>query len=134
MTDEEYAKIGREVIANGTLRQMRDRLGLTRNAMSELLHTSPITYASWEARPDVRIWAETAVRVGRFYRNALIELDLLMADGIDLTGLIPFHLAATRLGVPQELLLTRYRAGEFQAVDAGILGLWVRPTNIDEAG
>ena len=134
MTDEEYAKTGREVIANGALRELRDRLRLTRNAMSELLHTSPITYTSWEVRPDVRIWEVTAVRVGRFYQTAMIELDLLRDDGIDLAGLVPFHLVATHLGVPQELLLARYRAEDFPAVDAGILGLWVRQADIDEIG
>ena len=129
--NEQLETRGREVIAAGLLTQLRTQLGLTRNAMSELLHTSPITYATWEDRPDVRVWRETAVRVGRFYHRAMEELATLASAGIDLTGLMPFHLAATALGVPQELLLRRYRDGEVDAVDAGLLGLWIHPAKVE---
>jgi len=126
--DSEYFELrGREVIRSDRLRRLRERLGLTRNAMSELLHVSPITYASWEDRDDVRVWRSTAVRVGTFYERALDALRFLKEAHVDLTGMVPFHLLATQLGIPQELLLARYRDGEIPALDAGILGLWVSP-------
>lgn len=125
MDNDRLEAHGRTVIATGLLTELRIRLSLTRNAMSELLHTSPITYATWEDRPSVRIWRETAIRVGRFHLRAMEELKVLADEGVDLTGLIPFHMAATALGVPQELLLRRYRSGQVDAVDAGLLGLWV---------
>jgi transcriptional regulator with XRE-family HTH domain len=131
VTEEDYTRNGRMIISGGLLTELRTRLGLTRNAMSELLHTSPITYATWEDRPDVRIWASTAARVGRFYERAIKELNLLTEQGYELEDLVPFHLAATMLGVPQELLLRRYRDGEVDAVDAGILGLWVAPAVVE---
>lgn len=124
-------RLGRQVVADGLLSGLRTRLRLTRNAMSELLLTSPITYASWEDRPDVRIWRGTAVRVGRFYQAVQEELADLEREGVDLAGLMPFYLAATQLGVPQELLLRRYREGEVEAVDAGPLGLWIRPDAVE---
>jgi hypothetical protein len=34
-------------------------------------------------------------------------------------------MVATLCGIPQELLLRWYRDGTFEAVDLGILGLWV---------
>ncbi len=107
------------------LKALRERLGLTRNAMSDLLDVSPITYASWETRDDVRVWKETAVRVGRFYESAIKALDLAEEEGMNLAGMVPFHLLATHLGIPQEILLARYRASKVPAFDAGILGLWV---------
>ena len=115
------------MIQSDQLMSLRKRLGLTRNAMSELLHVSPITYASWEDRSDVRVWRSIAIRVGAFYEHALDALSLLEADGLSVAGMMPFHLLATQLGIPQEMLLDRYRDGEIEAVDAGILGLWVSP-------
>ena len=118
---------GREVIQGDHLRRLRERLGLTRNAMSELLHVSPITYTSWEERDDIRVWRIIAIRVGAFYERAMDTLSLAEEKGLTLSGMIPFHLLAPQLGIPQELLLARYRDGEIEAFDAGILGLWVSP-------
>lgn len=118
----ESAARGREAIANGELKQLRDRLGLTRTAMAELLHTSLVTYTTWEVRPTVRVWPSTAERVGRFITQAAIVLNQLDED---LGDLIPFYVAATHAGLPQEILLRWYREGQIQAVDLGILGPWL---------
>jgi transcriptional regulator with XRE-family HTH domain len=126
----EFAELGQKVISQGLLKQLRERLGWSMNAMAEVLHASPQTYTSWERRPDIRVWPASADRVGRFYQAAQIELDLLQAEGVDLKELIPFHWAASHLGVPQEVLLERHRAGELPAEDLGILGLWIRRENL----
>ena len=118
----EHEERGRAVVANGDLRRLRDRLGLTRTAMAELLHTSTLTYTGWESRPDRTLWPSTAERIGRFYtqaERALNELDE------DLGELLPFYLAATYAGLPQEILLRFYREGKVLGVDLGILGLWL---------
>lgn len=132
MDSKYYEKLGREVLADGSLYRLRQRLNLARNAMSELLHVSPITYTSWEQR-DVRVWKTTAVRIGLFYERAIQALKQLETEDIDIGGLIPFHLVATQLGIPQELLLARYRDGEIPAIDTGILGLWVNPGFLEPA-
>jgi hypothetical protein len=93
--------------------------------MAELLHTSVVTYTSWEERPGITLWPSTATKVGRFYRLATKQLELLHEDGIEVDKLIPLHHATTLLGIPQELLLRRYREGVFDAEDLGILGLWL---------
>jgi hypothetical protein len=80
----------------------------------------------------VRLWPQTAERVGRFYRIASEELQLLEDDGITLSKLMPLYLAASTIGVPQELLLQWYREGKFDAVDLGILGLWVHRDDLAE--
>lgn len=117
-------ELGRDVVADGRLRQLREEMGLSRQAMAELLQTSTIVYASWESRA-VRLWPSTAERVGRLYRLANEELDMLADDGQPISKLMPLYLAASTVGVPQELFLSWYRDGHFEAVDLGILGLWV---------
>jgi hypothetical protein len=93
--------------------------------MSVLLYTSPITYSSWERKPEARMWVSTAEKIARFYDAAMLQVKMAEEDGVKLENLLPFHIAATMLGVPQELLLRKYREGEVHATDLGILGLWV---------
>jgi transcriptional regulator with XRE-family HTH domain len=128
LTPDEAVALGRAVVADGRLKQLREDLGITRSAMAELLHTNLVTYAEWERRPEVRLRAATAQRVGRFFFMAEEELKLLQEAGIH--NMIPFHIVATKLGIPQELLLAWYREERFKAVDAGILGLWVREMDV----
>ena len=122
---EEAVALGRAVVADGRLRQLRERLGITRSAMAEMLYTNAVTYKDWEAMPEVNLRPATANRVGRFYYIANLELELLHESGFSPEDLVPFHVVATQLGVPQELLLQWYRDGKVPAVEAGILGLWV---------
>jgi DNA-binding XRE family transcriptional regulator len=124
MTHLEAVDLGRAVVADGRLKKLRETLGLTLNAMAELLYTAWPTYNSWEVR-KVHLRSETAARVGRFYATAIMELKVLKEHDLDISHLVPFHVVATLLGIPQEQLLYRYREGQFAAIDAGILGLWV---------
>lgn len=126
----EDVQLGRDVVADGRLIELRADLGLSRQAMAELLHTSTIVYTTWETR-SVRLWPSTAERVGRFFRLALTELAFLEQSGESLQGLLPLYLAASNVGVPQELFLSWYRDGHFEAVDLGILGLWVHTTDVE---
>lgn len=121
--------LGRAVVSDGRLKHLREKLGLTRNAMAEMLRVAWPTYSAWEQRP-VTLRPETAARVGRFYREALIELDVLRDHEIEVSNLKPFHVVATLLGIPQEQLLYRYREGHIKAVDAGLLGLWMKTTDL----
>jgi len=118
-------RLGREVVANEKLQLLRERLGLTRSAMAELLNTSIFTYSSWEKRPNTAVWPSTAGRIGRFYQAATRQLDILDEELISIGELMPLHGAASVLGVPQEVLFKQYREGQLEAVDLGILGLWV---------
>lgn len=128
---EEAVRIGRWAVATGKLKELREAIGLTRYAMAELLQVAWPTYSNWESRP-VNLRRETAARVGRFFNIAVHELEILQQNGIDIKGMIPFHVVATVLGIPQEQLLYRYRNGEFEATDLGILGLWVFQSDLDE--
>lgn len=132
-TPDEMEQFGREVVATDKLRALREFLGLSRNAMADLLHTSLRTYTSWEQRSgDVTLRPVTAARVGRFYTSAVRGLDLLAESGHNPKELMPFHVVATHLGIPQELLLRRYREGRVEAIDAGILGLWIRRDSLED--
>lgn len=127
-SSDEAVALGRAVVGDGRLRQLRETLGVTRRAMAELLHTNLMTYATWERRPETNLRRATAERVGKFYHLAHVELELLREAGIE--DVVPFHVVATQLGLPQELLLEWYRNGRFDAVDAGILGLWVHRSDL----
>lgn len=133
MSDDlvETIRLGRRVVSDGSLMQLRAKLGLSRNMMSELLHTSPITYSSWERKPNIRLWPATALRIGRFYQQVLKAIEETDAP---FDKLLPFHMAATFLGVPQEFLLAKYRLGEVNGVDLGILGLWMWRTDLKQFG
>ena len=118
-------RLGREIVAEQMLKPLREKLGLTRSAMAELLHTSVFTYSTWENKPDTALWPSTASRIGRFHRAATDQLEGLAAEGIQVKELVPLHIASSQLGVPQELLFQWYREEKFEAVDLGILGLWL---------
>jgi DNA-binding XRE family transcriptional regulator len=128
---DEAVALGREVVLTGDLKRLRIELGLTANAMAEMLYTAWPTYKAWETRP-VNLRSRTAARVGLFYHNAQTQLKTLSEDGVNIRDMVPFHVAATLLGIPQEQLFYRYRAGEFEGADMGILGLWIHQADLDE--
>jgi hypothetical protein len=130
ITADDAVALGRAVVHDGRLKTLREDLGLTRNAMAELLQTAWPTYDTWEQR-QVTLRKETAERVGRFYAYAIEELEMYAEQGISFTNLVPFHVVATLLGIPQEQLLYRYRAGQVSAVDGGLLGLWVSKEELE---
>jgi hypothetical protein len=114
--------LGREVVAKGHLRNLRNKLGWSCNAMAEALLTSTITYATWESRPDTRLWNKTAGRIGTFYRDAT----QILSEFQDIDSYQPFYKVAMRRGIPQEYLLAQYRDGRVDGVDLDVLGLWMR--------
>lgn len=131
LTDNEAVDLGRAIVQDGRLAQLREEIGLTISAMSELLHVSWPTYKSWE-NSDVNLRKGTAARLGRFYAAAKEELKLLADEGINLADMEPLYGVATVLGIPQEELFRRYRNGEFEATDLGILGLWIFNEDVTE--
>jgi len=119
---EEDVDLGREVVAKGMLKPLRESLGLTRSAMAELMYTTYPTYTSWESRPKTVIWPKSADRIGRFYRTAN---ETIRIWGGDLKDLVPMHVVCTLLATPQETVMSWCRDGHLNAVDLGILGTWV---------
>lgn len=125
MADLDIAEYGRRCVENGDLKALRATLGLTINAMAEMLHTSPTTYRTWEDNTVQKMWTATAERIGRFLLASRRHLVVLEKHGVEVKDLMPLNLAAGLLGVPQSLLQTRFREGAFEADDLGILGIWV---------
>jgi len=132
MTKDELEQLGREVVVDGRLDELRQYLGLSASFMAELLGVSPITYRAWQDKPDTRLWTNMAIKVGRWYDNALSQLEMLDVVDEDFRHLIPIQMAAPLLGLPQEVLLGRYREGKFDAVDLGMLGLWLHRDDFRE--
>jgi transcriptional regulator with XRE-family HTH domain len=122
--DVDIEAYGRRAWENGELKAMRERLGLSHNAMAEFLGTSQATYKTWESG-SVSMYRSTFERIGRFLLHAYRQMDYLARYDCDISTLIPLHKVAGELGVPHEILMARYREGLFGADDLGILGLWV---------
>jgi hypothetical protein len=116
--------LGKMVVQDRLLGQLRGRLGFPRMLMAEMLYTTIPVYTAWESYPETKIRKESAERIGRFYRAALGQLRVLEEEGVKLTDLVPWHRVAMAHHVGQEVLLQRYRAGEIDALDLGVLGLW----------
>lgn len=124
--ESEDSKLGREVITSGQLRPFREGLGLSRTQMADYLNLNIATYRKWENRTDVRMWGNMAERLGRFYRSASRQLEILSEAGVTISELEPFYEVAARRGLTQEGLLHMYREGEISGVDLGVLGLWAK--------
>jgi transcriptional regulator with XRE-family HTH domain len=122
--ESEDSKLGREVITSGLLRPLREQLGLSRTQMADHLNLNIATYRKWEDRTDVRMWTSLAERLGRFYRSATRQVEILSGGGVNIRELEPFYELAARRGLTQEGLLHMYRNGEINGVDLGVLGLW----------
>jgi DNA-binding XRE family transcriptional regulator len=129
--NDDIMSAGYRAVRLGQLGKMRERLGLSRNAMSDLLYTSPQTYNTWEDYPGTRIRPETAMKVGRFMLHSKKQLAVLREHKINLKKLMPLHDVAGQLGVSHELLIRRYREELFEAEDLGLLGLWVYRADLD---
>lgn len=129
--DLDIESYGRRAWENGELLRMREHLGLTHNAMAEFLGTSQATYKTWETG-SVRMYASTFQRIGRFLLHAYRQLDWLAQHDCDISELMPLHKVAGQLGVPHEILMSRYREGLFTADDLGILGLWVDREDVEQ--
>jgi hypothetical protein len=129
---DEWVILGREVVASGRLEVLRRQLGLNRTSMAYLLQTTGPIYTTWERNRSVGLRLPTAARIGRFYHLALRQVELLDEEGIKINLLVPLHQAITLLGVPQELMMRMYRRGDFEAVDLGILGLWLYEEDLEQ--
>lgn len=132
--EDEMAKLGREVVYNGQLAELRAVLSLSHSAMAELLRTSNSVYKTWELDPPHRMWSSTAARIGRFFTSANRQLADLRDHDIPIDDLMPLFAAASALGVAQEVLLKHYREGAFHAEDLGLLGMWVYRDELQDIG
>jgi hypothetical protein len=122
----EDVRYGRAVVQEGGLQVLRELFGLSRNAMADLLYVSVQTYSNWEIFPEVHVTPTNAGRIGRFYRSAVNQFELLIENGIDPRQLMPLHELASVSGLPQDHLFRLYRREELECLDLGVLGLWVK--------
>jgi transcriptional regulator with XRE-family HTH domain len=130
MTDPELVRAGRKAILQNDLLRIRQRLGLSQNAMAEFLYVAPNTYKNWE-ESEAQPRAQAAERIARFVSNAELQLEWLADNEVNIGDLLPLNLAASSMGVPHEILLRLYRNGGFEAADLGLLGLWVHRSELN---
>lgn len=136
---EVFELLGRTVVTEQKLTQLRRRLGVSLSYMSELMDLSVSTYRNWELNPElgVLIRAQLAIKAGRFYQRAVETLEGLQLDG-DLTieDLIPFYAYAEVTGQPVEFVLEQCRRGliSLTIYDLGILGPWIQRDQLPHLG
>lgn len=131
----DFIRLGREIIDDGRLKALREQLGFSANVMAELLHISPMTYRNWERGTGERMRPMAAERLGRFFSQASQAAALALGEqGIHLGDLVPFHLVAAAAGMPHEMLLNKCRTGQIDGIELGILGLWLRRTDLHKLG
>ena len=121
------ASEGRRIVRDGHLRYLRLKLGFSQTAMADLIGCSLITYRRWE-HPDYtgQIQERNARTIATIHEQVWTILAQLQDEDVVLAQYRPISLAAMYAGVPQEVLLARYRDGEYpDALDLGILGLWL---------
>ena len=66
----EHVLLGREVVEDGRLKQLREQLGFSVNIMSEVLYMNAVSYRRWESGTGAALRPSIAERLGRFYIQA----------------------------------------------------------------
>ena len=125
MTDDlvETTRLGRRVVKDGSLAKLRkDLRPVSEHDVRVPPHKPDHVLDVGEETETSDCGRQQPCGSVRFYQQATLALEESPAP---LDKLLPFHLAATLLGIPQELLLSRYRKHEVSGVDLGILGLWI---------
>lgn len=122
----EKVRRGQEIVSSGNLRDLRNRIGFSKGAMAELIGCSAITYVRWERGPvEHALWPHHAINIATVADQIDLIMKQLADENVVLARYRPLHVAAARYGIPQEVLLSRYREGGIEGLDLGILGLWL---------
>lgn len=115
---------GQQAFFLGELTEMRLRLGLSKQALADILDVAIATLYRWESYgPLGRLNDSNAERVDLFVRAAqaaLVDVPDFREHYITLAK------AAQHLGFTQELLFSKYREGAVpMAEDFGFLGIFI---------
>lgn len=123
--DQDLERLGYTVIQQRWLKDLRSHLGLSRNALADLLKVTVITLKRWED-DEVRIWARSAIQVGTFYVEALKGLQALAESGYANVDLVLLDRVPGMLGVAQ----VPYVAS-LTTIDLGVLGKYTPKSEVD---
>lgn len=120
----ELMRLGQGAIISGELATLRQRVGITRNAMAKLIPVTPECLRRWESGAQA-ISSPSAVRVGEWLWGAKAVIDDLKKHNMNIIDYVPVSIAAQYLGVSMETLGQNCEAEKLRCEDLGVLGLWV---------
>lgn len=123
-TRAELAQLGILSTMNGTLRQLRDRVQLSRNAQAHLMDVTPDALRRWEDGEQGMNHA-SALKVGEWVWAAQRALDDAEAHHITLSELVPLSTASQYLSLSAEEILEKCQTGVLRCEELGVLGTFV---------
>lgn len=108
------------------LGDMRRLIGMSRNHMAWILNITPHTLVKWEEgtsapRPD----DEANATLEEIYRDFEAAGEWLDTEGHTWDHVIPFRIAAMKLGISTGTLHALMRRKKIHPLNFGLLGLWV---------
>lgn len=119
--DQELAEQGKEILALGKLRELRDKLGLSTTVQAYMIGVQPIQLRFWEkgaSAPSRR----SAIKINNWYEGAmdkLGEVDVAFED------LVHLSVASQYLGISYAAVMDWCARDLLQCLDLGELGLYV---------
>lgn len=120
-TEVELAKAGYAAVLGGELADLRDRLGMTRNAQARLIGVEGESLRRWEAM-ERGMNIDTAIRVGEWLWGARKALESM--GSIPYGDLVPISHAA-KSGIPEQELEAACDRGEYRHERLGVLGTFI---------
>lgn len=124
-TRAELIRLGNTATLTGELKQLRERVHLSRNAQARLIEVTPDALKRWEEAVQ-GMNSESACRVGEWVWAARRVLADLEAEGTDLEELVPLSTASQHLAMSAEDVLEKCRTGALRCVDLGVLGVFIQ--------
>jgi DNA-binding XRE family transcriptional regulator len=123
-TRDDLLKLGFNVTLEGDLARLRQKVGLTRNAMARLIGVDAEGLREWEALRRA-MTLETALRIGEWFWWAEEALSELSDSGVNVRALVPASVAAQHLGVTTEDLENGAHMGNRRHEVLGVLGTFL---------
>lgn len=128
-TRAELIRLGNHATLSGELRQIRDAAHLSRNAQAQLMDVTPDALRRWE-EAEQGMNSSSALRVGEWVWGARAALDAAVADGLDMTELVPLSTASQHLAMSGDDVIEKCRTGALDCEDLGVLGIYIHRSNI----
>jgi hypothetical protein len=128
-TRAELIRLGTNATLSGELRQLRERVHLSRNAQAQLMEVTPDALRRWEEAAQ-GMNSASALRVGEWVWGAQQVLASLDADTIDLDELVPLSMASQHLAMSAEDVLEKCQSGALRCEDLGVLGVYIHRSYI----
>ena len=123
-TRAELIRLGMKATIGGELRQLRDRVHLSRNAQARLMEVTPDALRRWE-EAEQGMNSDSALRVGEWMWGARKVIADLEANGVDLNELVPLSTASQHLSMSADDVMEKCRTAALRCEDLGVLGVYV---------